>query len=77
MQLSDLVQPIDQMTDEELRARLRVIRHNRTVIRPAAQKHKDAPAKKAAKKQVSAVDKLLKGMDKDQLAKLLKDLGEG
>lgn len=75
-QLLDLVKPLDQCTDEELQERLRTIRHSRTVIRPAAQKHKEKPAKQAAKKQVSKVDALLKKMSPEQLQQLLLNLGD-
>jgi len=77
VQLKDLVRPIDQMTDDELRERLREIRHRRTVVRPAHQKKKAAPAKKAAKAKVSKVDAMLKSMTPEQIQQLLKDLGEG
>ncbi len=81
MQLSDLVKPIDQMTDEELRERLRDIRHNRTVIRPASKKIKVKAAKKKEKVVVSKaakkVDNILSGLTPEQIKQLLLDLGEG
>ncbi len=76
MQLLNLVKPLDQMTDEELRERLQTIRHNRSVIRPAAQKHKEKPQKDAAKKQASKVDTLLKNLSPEQIKQLLLDLGD-
>ena len=77
MQLHDLIKPLDQLTDDELRERLREIRHSRTVVRAAAQKHKEKPAKEKAKKASSKVDTLLKQMTPEQIQQLLLDLGEG
>lgn len=75
MQLKDLVTPIRDMTDEELREKLRSIRHNRTVVRPAAAKKTERTEKKESRAKVSAVDKLLDGLSPEQKAELIKQLG--
>lgn len=79
MQLKDLVKPIDQQTDEELLERLRIVRHNREVIRPAAAKRAERSSTKAARKQAASTDKLLEELtdaEREQLlAKLLAQEG--
>lgn len=71
MQLPDLVKPVEQMTDEELTARIRELRNNRNTIRPAAQNHTKRAAKKGAQKRISKVEKLMQGMSREDLIKLL------
>ncbi len=75
MQLKDLVTPIRDLTDEELKEKLRSIRHNRTVVRPAAAKKTERAGKKESRAKVSAVDKLLDGLSPEQKAELIKQLG--
>lgn len=77
MQLKDLVKPINEMTDEELMERLRSIRHNRATIRPAAQAHAKRAAKKGAQTRISTVDKLLQGLSREEIIKLLGDTDNG
>lgn len=77
MQLMNLVKPIEDMTDDELREQLRAIRHNRKVIRPAAQKHKEKVVKKESKAKTSKVEALIKNLTPEQIKQLLLNLGEG
>jgi len=76
MQLSDLVKPIDQMTDDELKESLRALRHRRTTERPAAAKHKAKAEKKEAAPKMTKVKNLLAGLSPEEMAALLKQLGE-
>ena len=77
MQLTDLVKPIEQCSDEELLERLRVVRNNRNTVRPAAKAHAKREAKKGQQGRMSAVEKLLDGMSPEQRAALIAQLGEG
>lgn len=77
MQLKDLTKPIDQMTDEELMERLRVMRHNRTTVRPAAKAHAKRAAKKGAQTRINKVDKLLEGLSREQVLALLGEMDNG
>lgn len=74
MQLKDLVKPINEQTDDELMARLREIRHNREVIRPAARKRVERTEAKASRGKVSAIEKLLAGLSPQEQADLLAKL---
>ncbi len=75
MQLNDLVKPIEQMTDEELLERLRVIRNNRNTVRPAAKAHAKRAAKKGAQTRMSKVEKMLAGMSEADRQAILAELG--
>lgn len=75
MQLQDLVKPIEEMTDEELRARLREIRHNREVVRPAAKKHVERAKKKGSVTRINKAADLFAGMSEEEKAELIKVLG--
>lgn len=78
MQLKDLVKPIDQMTDEELQERLREIRHNRTVARPAARKRVEREERKTSRSKVTKAKTgllaLLEAMSEEEKAVFLKQL---
>ena len=76
MQIHDLVTPIDKLTDEELLERLRAVRHNREVVRPAARKRAEAPEKKASKARLSATTKLLSGLSDAERAALMEQLSK-
>ena len=54
MRIEDLFTPIDSMTDEELKERVRQLRHNREVARPVAKKAAAKAEKKEANKKMSA-----------------------
>lgn len=76
MQLSDLVKPLDQMSDDELRESLKTLRHRRSVERPALAKHKAKAEKKEAAPKMTKVKNLLAGLSPEDMANLLKQLGE-
>lgn len=75
MQLKDLIKPVEDMTDDELRARLQELRHKREVVRPAAKKHADKAVKKEASKSVKGLSGMLSNMTEEQKAQLIKALG--
>jgi glutamyl-tRNA reductase len=77
MDLSKLIKPIDLMTDEELKERLKEIRHRRETVRPAAQEHKRKAATKKVAPVVSKLDKLLAGMSPAEREELLRSLEGG
>lgn len=77
MDLSKLVTPIDQQTDEELLARLRELRHRREVIRPAATAHKQKAARKGMQTRMTAVEKLMAGMSEEERIALIASLESG
>lgn len=78
MKLADLQKPMEDMSDEELLERLREIRHNRFVERPAAKKHEEQEAEKAARpartRAKSAVEKLVANLTPEQREALMKQL---
>lgn len=76
MQLSDLTKSISQLTDEELLERLRTVRHNRSVVRPAARKHVERAEKRETRTKVASTDKLLQQLTPEQMAILIKQLKE-
>ncbi len=77
MDLSKLVTPIDQQTDEELMARLRELRHRREIIRPAATAHKVKAARKGMQTRMTAVEKLMAGMSEEERLSLIASLESG
>jgi len=76
MQLKDLVKPIDQQTDEELLARLRIVRHNREVLRPAAMKRAERKDTKVSRAKATATEKLLDNLTEAEREQLLAKLLE-
>ena len=77
MQLKDITKTVDQMTQEELLERLREIRHNQTVARPAAKRRVANTEKKASRKKTAKVEDLLSGLTPEELATLLTQLEQG
>jgi hypothetical protein len=77
MQITDLVKPMDQCTDEELLARLRTIRANRTTIRPAGKARAKRAEKKGSQGRVNKLEALLNGLSEADKLALLAELGEG
>ncbi len=75
MQLTDLVKPIEDCTDEELLERLRKIRHNRNTVRPAAKTHAKKEAKRGQQGRMNKVEKLLEGLTEEQRKQLILELG--
>jgi len=71
MKLKDITKDLRDMTDEELRAHIAHIRHNKYVARPAKAKHISDVQKPEKKKRVSAVNKLINGMSDDERQQLL------
>lgn len=76
MQLTDLVKPLRDLSDDELRERLKMIRNNRTVVRPAAAARAKRTEKKGMQGRVNKVESLLEGLSPEQLKQLLSELGE-
>lgn len=75
-QILTLVKPMDEMSDEELREHLINIHRRREIERPAA-KAKVAKAKeRQAKPKMSAAEKLLANLSPEELAALMKELGQ-
>ena len=75
MQLQNLFKPLDELSDEELKARLQEIRHNRTVERPAAKAHANRAENKGRVSKVNKAQGLLAGLSKEQIAELIAELG--
>lgn len=74
MQLLNLIKPLDEMTDDELRARLQTIRNNRVTTRPAAKAHAKKAAKKTSRAKVTKNEKLIEGLTEQQKLALIAQL---
>lgn len=74
MQLHDLIKPIEEQSDEELLERLRKIRHTRSVVRPAAVKHKVDAEKKKTRSTTKKVENLLDALSPAEREALIKQL---
>lgn len=74
MKLEGLVKTVEEMSDEELMERLRSIRHNRDVIRPASKQRAERVEKKTVRAKLSAVDKLLGKLSEAEREALLAQL---
>lgn len=66
MQLGDITKSIEDMTDEELEARLREIRNRRDVVRPAAKNHAKRAESKGRQTRVSKVADMFAGMSQEE-----------
>lgn len=77
MQLKDLFKPIEQLTDEELKERLREIRHNRTVERPAAKARAKRAENKGRVTKVNKAQSLLAGLSPEEIRQLLLEVESG
>lgn len=78
MKLSDLIKPIDQCTDEELLERLREIKHNRFVERPAVKAREEKAERQERKKgarKAASIESMVEGMSEAQRLELIKLLG--
>ena len=75
MQLRDLTEVLDSMSDERLLELIRIRRYNRTVIRPAGKDRQRRAEKKGTQKRVSKVVDLLAGLSAEDKKQLLLDLG--
>ena len=74
MRLSNLVPDVSNMSDDELREHVRGIRHNKFIVKPAAQKHKEKPQKQERKSARLNINKMLSGLSKEQIAALIQQL---
>ena len=75
MQLQDLVKSVEAMTDDELRERIKQIRHTRETVRPAAKKHVEKAAKKGNVGRINKAADLFAGMSEEEKAEIIKALG--
>ena len=74
MHLSDLIKPIEKLSDDELLARLQVVRHNRENVRPVARRKAEKVEAKAARGRVSSVTKMLGNLSDEERAALIAQL---
>jgi len=72
MRLADITKDISNMSDDELREFVRQIRHNKTVVRPAAVKRQEEVVKKETNQQRNKVDKAIKNLSAEEKADLIK-----
>jgi len=77
VQIHNLVKSLDQLSDDELLARLQQVRHNREVARPVAKRKAASVAKKEGAARTKKISKLLDGLSDDDRAKLIEQLSEG
>lgn len=75
MQLTDLYKPLHELSDEELVERVRQIRHNRTVERPAAKARAKKEANKGSVTKINKLQAMLAAMSPEDKQQLLADLG--
>lgn len=75
MQLQNLFKPLGDLTDDELRARLQEIRHNREVVRPAKKAHEKRAANKGRASKINKAQSLLAGLSKEQIQQLMLEIG--
>lgn len=71
MQLRDLIKPLEECSEDELIERLKVIRSNRNVVRPAAEKRAKRATKKAGTAKVNKLEALLSMLSPEEIAALL------
>lgn len=79
MQLDNLFKPLSSLTEEELKARIQEIRHNRTVERPAAKaraKKAETTGKRGTITKMNQMHALLAAMDPKEREQLLLGLGD-
>ena len=76
MQLTDLVKPLQDMSMEELEARLHEIRSRREKSGASQKNRERKQARKDTTKKVSSVEKLLEGLSPEELAALLNQVEE-
>jgi len=75
MQLQNLVKPIEEMTDDELRERLRQVRANRVKERPAAKARVKRETKKGGQGRLKNAEYLLLSLSPEEREALMKELG--
>lgn len=74
MQLTDLIKPLGDMTEDELRDHLRKIRHNRTKAKPATVNREKREAKKGATGRLNNIDDLFGSMTDEEKQALIEQL---
>ena len=77
MQLTDLVKPLEDMSDEELLEQLRRARHNRSVVRPAAAKRVERAETKTKRAKTTKVGKLTDALSPAEKQALIDQLLKG
>lgn len=77
MQLEDIVKPLDAMTDEELLAHLREIRHRRDVVRTASKARASKAQGKAVSKKITGLANTVAGMSEEERQLLIAQLTGG
>lgn len=77
MQLKDLFKPIEELSNDELREKLREIRHNRTVERPAAKARTKRAESKGKVTRFNKLESLLAGMSPEEIKQLFKEVDNG
>lgn len=75
-QILTLVKSMDEMSDEELREHLINIRRRREIERPAAKAKVAKVKEKQDKPKMNAAEKLLTNLSPEDLAMLMKELGQ-
>ena len=74
MNIDDIVDPIEDLTEAELIQRLRDIRRRRESIKPATVNRNKRAAKKGSQSRVSKVEALLAGLSEAEIETLLAQL---
>ncbi len=74
MQLKDLIKPLDDMTDDELRDHLRRIRNNRTKVKPATVNREKREAKVGNQGRINQVEDLFGNLSEEDRLALIKQL---
>lgn len=74
MHLSDLVKPLEQLSDDELLTRLQAVRHNRENVRPVARRKAEKVEAKAARSRVSSITKTLSNLSDEERSALIAQL---
>lgn len=77
MQLLDLIKPLEQLTDDELREKLQQVRHNRNYVKPAAKAHAKKAVRKGTQARVNKVEDMFAGMTEADKRALLIQLQQG
>lgn len=73
--MSDLVKPIENMTDEELLESLRQLRHRRSVERPAAKRRVEKVKAKGKTTRINKMADLFDSLSEADKEAMIKKLG--
>lgn len=71
MRTEDMITSLDQLSDDELMERLRQVRHNREVARPAAARKTAKVEARQSRVKHSTAEKLLAGLSDAERQKLI------